>query len=152
MDVLVGFVRYVLIGILAIFIIVRIVKAASRTVDGEQRRSAALRQAQKGIIFCVRCGKQVGDMDALCTHCGSNLHVPTQDLLPARPAGTPAGHISIPPVVVPTVKEVKLGMTPAEVEAELGLPETKADLGEKILYKHKNTTVEFHDGEVTDVK
>ena len=33
------------------------------------------------------------------------------------------------------VKEVKLGMTPAEVEAALGLPETKVDLGEKVLYK-----------------
>jgi len=42
--------------------------------------------------------------------------------------------------------------TPAEVEAALGLPETKADLGEKVLYKYKNMTVEFHDGKVTDVK
>jgi hypothetical protein len=50
------------------------------------------------------------------------------------------------------VKEVKLGMTPAEVEAALGLPETKVDLGEKVLYKYKNMTVEFHDGKVTDVK
>jgi hypothetical protein len=50
------------------------------------------------------------------------------------------------------VKEVKLGMTPAEVEAALGLPETKVDLGEKMLYKYKNITVEFHDGKVTDVR
>jgi hypothetical protein len=50
------------------------------------------------------------------------------------------------------VKEVKLGMTPAEVEAALGLPETKVDLGEKVLYKYKNVTVEFHDGKVTDVR
>ena len=50
------------------------------------------------------------------------------------------------------VKEVKLGMTLAEVEAALGLPETKVDLGEKVLYKYKNMTVEFHDGKVTDVK
>jgi hypothetical protein len=50
------------------------------------------------------------------------------------------------------VKEVKLGMTPAEVEAALGLPETKVDLGEKVLYKYKNMTVEFHDGKVTDVR
>ena len=50
------------------------------------------------------------------------------------------------------VKEVKLGMTAAEVEAALGLPETKVDLGEKVLYKYKNMTVEFHDGKVTDVR
>lgn len=50
------------------------------------------------------------------------------------------------------VKEVKLGITPAEVEAALGLPETKVDLGEKVLYKYKNMTVEFHNGKVTDVR
>lgn len=76
----------------------------------------ALRQAQKRIMFCGHCGKRVGDADAFCTHCGSNLRVPTQDLPPARAAGTPAGHITIPPVVVPAVMEVKRGMTPAEVE------------------------------------
>jgi hypothetical protein len=50
------------------------------------------------------------------------------------------------------VKEVKLGMTPAEVEAVMGLPASKADLGEKVLYKYKDMTVEFHDGKVTDVR
>jgi hypothetical protein len=50
------------------------------------------------------------------------------------------------------VKEVKLGMTPAEVEAVMGLPITKADLGEKVLYKYKDMTVEFHDGKVVDVR
>ena len=43
-------------------------------------------------------------------------------------------------------------MTPPEVEAALGLPETTVDLGEKVLYEYKNMTVEYHDGEVTDVK
>jgi hypothetical protein len=50
------------------------------------------------------------------------------------------------------VKEVKLGMSFAEVEAALGPPQTRADLGEKVLYKYKDMTVEFHDGKVTDVK
>ena len=50
------------------------------------------------------------------------------------------------------VKEVKLGMTFAEVEAALGPPQTRADLGEKVLYKYKDMTVEFHNGKVTDVK
>jgi hypothetical protein len=50
------------------------------------------------------------------------------------------------------VKEVKLGMTPAEVESVMGLPVSKADLGEKVLYKYKDMTIEFHDGKVTDVR
>jgi len=50
------------------------------------------------------------------------------------------------------VKEVKLGMTFAEVEAALGPPQSRADLGEKVLYKYKDMTVEFHNGKVTDVK
>jgi hypothetical protein len=50
------------------------------------------------------------------------------------------------------VKEVKLGMSFAEVEAALGPPQTRADLGEKVLYKYKDMTVEFHDGKVSDVK
>jgi len=82
----------ILLGILAIFIIVRIVKAASRTVDEEQKKSA------------------------------------------------------VPP------KEIRLGMVPAEVEAALGVPETMVDLGEKVLYKYKNMTVEFRDAKVTDVR
>jgi hypothetical protein len=50
------------------------------------------------------------------------------------------------------VKEVKLGMSFAEVEAVLGLPQTRVDLGELVLYKYKDMTVEFHEGKVTDVK
>ncbi len=50
------------------------------------------------------------------------------------------------------VKEVKLGMTPAEVEQALGLPQTRVELGEKVLYKYKDMTVEFHEGKVTDVR
>jgi hypothetical protein len=92
MDDPVGRLLLILTGILVIFFIVRIVKAASRTVDKEKKKSGAF------------------------------------------------------------VKEVKLGMTPADVEAALGSPETKVDLGEKVLYKYKNMTVEFHDGKVTGVK
>jgi hypothetical protein len=51
------------------------------------------------------------------------------------------------------VRQVKAGMSFAEVEAALGPPETRVDLGEKVLYKYKDmTTVEFHDGKVTDVR
>jgi hypothetical protein len=50
------------------------------------------------------------------------------------------------------VNEVKLGMTFAEVESALGVPQTRVDLGEKILYKYKDMVVEFHDGKVTDVR
>jgi hypothetical protein len=50
------------------------------------------------------------------------------------------------------VSEVKTGMSFAEVERALGVPQTRVDLGEKVLYKYKDMTVEFHDGKVTDVR
>jgi len=50
------------------------------------------------------------------------------------------------------VNQVKVGMSFAEVEQALGLPQTRADLGEKVLYKYKDMTVEFHDGKVADVR
>lgn len=49
------------------------------------------------------------------------------------------------------VREVKLGMTFAEVEQVLGLPQTRVDLGEKVLYKYKDMTIEFRNGKVADV-
>lgn len=49
------------------------------------------------------------------------------------------------------VKEVKLGMTFAEVESVLGVPQTRVDLGPKVLYKYKDMTVVFKDGKVADV-
>ena len=49
-------------------------------------------------------------------------------------------------------KEIKLGMTTGQVEKILGDPATKVDLGEKVLYKYKDMTIEFHDGKVTDVR
>jgi hypothetical protein len=51
-----------------------------------------------------------------------------------------------------TVRRITLGMTPEQVEAALGQPTTRADLGDKVLYKHKDLTVEFHEGKVTDVR
>ncbi len=50
------------------------------------------------------------------------------------------------------VNQVKLGMSFAEVEAALGVPQTRVDLGEKVLYKYKDMTVEFRDGKVSDVR
>jgi hypothetical protein len=50
------------------------------------------------------------------------------------------------------VKEVRIGMSFGEVEAALGPPQTRVDLGRKVLYKYKDMTVEFHDGKVTDVR
>ena len=50
------------------------------------------------------------------------------------------------------VNQVKAGMSFAEVESALGVPQTRIDLGEKVLYKYKDMTVEFHDGKVADVR
>jgi hypothetical protein len=43
-------------------------------------------------------------------------------------------------------------MSFAEVEEALGVPQTRVDLGGKVLYKYKDMTVEFHDGKVADVR
>lgn len=50
------------------------------------------------------------------------------------------------------VKQVKLGMSFAEVEQALGLPVTRVELNTKVLYKYKDMTVEFQDGKVSDVR
>ena len=50
------------------------------------------------------------------------------------------------------VDQVKAGMSFSEVEHALGVPQTRIDLGEKVLYKYKDMTVEFHDGKVADVR
>src|SRR2546428_110675 len=114
MDEAAGFVLAVLLGVLLIFIIVRIGKAASRTVDQEQK-------AKQGYPKASGPNDLVGPVPA--------------------PQRSPSG-----------AKEIKLGMTPAEVEAHLGLPETKVDLGAKVLYKYKDMSIEFHDGKVTDAR
>jgi hypothetical protein len=49
------------------------------------------------------------------------------------------------------VNQVKAGMSFADVERVLGVPQTRADLGEKVLYKYKDMTIEFRDGKVADV-
>ena len=50
------------------------------------------------------------------------------------------------------VKEIKLGMTFAEVESIFGVPQKKATLGNKVIYKYSDMTVVFVDGKVADVK
>jgi hypothetical protein len=50
------------------------------------------------------------------------------------------------------VNQVKAGISFSEVESALGLPQTRVDLGEKVLYKYKEMTVEFHEGKVADVR
>jgi hypothetical protein len=50
------------------------------------------------------------------------------------------------------VKQIKAGMTIAEVEAVLGPPETRIDLTDKTLYKYRDMTLEFRDGKVADVR
>jgi len=114
MDDLVGLLLYGLFGVLGIFIIVRIVKAASRTVDQEQKNK--------------------------------------QEYPKANARNTTTGAATAPQPSANKPKEIKLGMTPAEVEAALGLPETKIDLGEKLLYKYKDMSVEFKGGKVADVR
>ena len=51
-----------------------------------------------------------------------------------------------------TVPEIKSGMTVAEVESVFGVPIRKAILGDKMIYKYEDMTVEFVDGKVSDVQ
>ncbi len=50
------------------------------------------------------------------------------------------------------VRQIKAGMSFAEVEAAMGPPQTRVDLSDKVLYKYKDMTVEFRDGKVADVR
>jgi hypothetical protein len=50
------------------------------------------------------------------------------------------------------VNQIKSGMSFAEVESALGVPQTRVDLGDKVLYKYKDMTIEFRDGKVVDVR
>lgn len=49
-------------------------------------------------------------------------------------------------------RTVKLGQTPAEVEAILGAPDKRIDLGAKKVYVYKDMKVIFVDGKVSDVQ
>jgi hypothetical protein len=50
------------------------------------------------------------------------------------------------------VKQIKVGMTFQDVEGAMGLPDTRVDLGHKVLYKYPSMTVVFEDGKVSDVQ
>lgn len=49
-------------------------------------------------------------------------------------------------------KTVSLGQTPEQVEAVLGPPSTKINLGSKLTYVYKDLKVIFQDGKVADVQ
>jgi len=49
-------------------------------------------------------------------------------------------------------RTVKLGQTPAEVEAILGAPDKRIDLGAKKVYVYKDMKVIFMNGQVSDVQ
>lgn len=70
---------------------------------------------------------------------------PGKDASP--PVGTPAS-----PSTHAGEKVIQRGMTYSQVETVLGPPSTRANLGEKTLYKYPDLTIEFHDGKVTDVR
>ena len=72
------------------------------------------------------------------------------DNLPVPGVASQPERVPQPPASAP--REIKLGMTIADVEKILGLPATKVDLAEKLLYKYKDMTVEFRDGKVADVR
>jgi hypothetical protein len=90
--------------------------------------------------------------------CGAIANIPLRARRPSPatpatpiPEGTQsAGAAARVPISWPG--EIRFGTTIADVEKILGVPATRVDLGEKVLYKYKDMTVEFHDGKVTDVR
>lgn len=48
--------------------------------------------------------------------------------------------------------EIKLGMTPDQVEGAMGKPDKKVNLGAKQIYIYKDMKVTFKDGKVSDVQ
>jgi hypothetical protein len=85
-------------------------------------------------------GKDLGAADALATH----WFAPFEKAEDAAQFGNTASGVF--------VKEVKRGMSFAQVEAALGVPQARVELDEKVLHKYKDMTVEFHAGKVTDVR
>lgn len=55
-------------------------------------------------------------------------------------------------LVNPAAQEIRLGMTMEEIQAVLGEPDTKIDLGDRVVYKYPDMAVEFIDGKVAEVK
>jgi hypothetical protein len=109
--------------------------------------SYVLRQLQAGAFPEVRTGFRGIDQSG----CPA-VSAPTTATAEADTIGAAAelAESSVPP---PTgTKEIKLGMTTDQIERILGVPATKVDLGEKVLYKYTDMTIEFHDGKVTDVR
>jgi hypothetical protein len=87
-----------------------------------------------------------GVNQSICRVMDIGRPVPTE-----APTGAPDPTPQNQPLVNET-KEIKLGMSADEVERILGGPAIKVDLGEKVLYKYKDMTIEFRSGRVTDVR
>ncbi|HEV2493365.1 MAG TPA: hypothetical protein VG204_09890 [Terriglobia bacterium] len=70
----------------------------------------------------------------------------------SSPAAGPAAATSSTHSAEKTEKVIQRGMTYTQVETVLGPPSTRANLGEKTVYKYPDLTVEFRGGKVTDVR
>lgn len=67
-----------------------------------------------------------------------------QQAAPAQPAAPE------PPAAEP--QSIEKGMTPDQVEAALGKPDKKVNLGSKVIYVYKDLKVTFINGKVSDVQ
>ncbi|MGO9094374.1 MAG: hypothetical protein ACLQGV_04060 [Bryobacteraceae bacterium] len=113
--------------------------AISRGVGAFEHESA-----EQGRAFIrIRAGKDGKDLDE-ADELAARWFRPSDDGGEAPKLGDTAAGVF--------VNEVKVGMSFAEVEQALGLPRTRVDLGERVLYKYRDMTVEFHEGRVADVR
>jgi hypothetical protein len=100
----------------------------------------SLERGTAGIeIRAGKDGKDLDEADALAAHWFKPFDTPDA----AKLGNTASGVF---------VNQVKAGMSFAEVEHALGVPQIRVELGPKVLYKYKDMTIEFHDGKVADVR
>jgi hypothetical protein len=69
---------------------------------------------------------------------GGQQAAPAQPAAPEQPAAEP--------------QSIEKGMTPDQVEAALGKPDKKVNLGSKVIYVYKDLKVTFINGKVSDVQ
>ncbi len=66
------------------------------------------------------------------------------------PAQQPPARAAAPPPA--TTQTIQMGQTPEQVEAALGQPEKKVNLGAKQIYVYKDLKITFVNGKVSDVQ
>lgn len=102
--------------------------------------------SKAGDVIFSRSVRMLGN--AVDEACGAILrHAPVPSVNAVT--GPQKEGVGLPPA---NLTVIALGMSISSVEVLLGPPAVKVNLGDKVLYKYKDMTVEFRDGKVSDVR